>query len=171
MQSSLLFPRKMKLKGNETSIIEIIEKMVKEGRPQKEIIAELKALGIKEEQARKLLLLGEADTFALLKNEIRKIVKEDMQKEEELFRKLIVEIVREEEQKVEDSLSRQIKELGLIIERKMKEEEKDGKKKEKMKELMKLLSKPETTHGIKFDFESEKLQKEKKKGALKEVKL
>jgi hypothetical protein len=161
----------MKLKGTETSIIEIIEKMVKEGRPQEEILKELKSLGIKEEQARKLLLLGEADTFALLKNEIKKMVKEDMKKEEEVFRKLIVEIVKEEEQKVEDSLSRQIKELGARIEGKIKEEEKSEKKKEKMKELMKLLSKPETTHGIKFDFESEALRKEKHKKGLKEVKL
>ncbi len=161
----------MKLKGNETSIIEIIEKMVKEGRPQKEILKELKSLGIKEDQARKLLLLGEADTFALLKNEIRKIVKEDMKQEEELFRKLIVEIVKEEEQKVEDSLTYKLNELKASLEQKVKEEETSEKKQEKMKELMKLLNNPEATHGIKFDFESEKAKKDKKKNTIKEVKL
>ncbi len=163
---------KTKLKGTETSIIEIIEKMVREGRPQKEILKELKSLGIKEEQAKKLLLLGEADTFALLKKEIQKIVKEDMKKEEELFRKLIVEIVKEEEQKVEDHLTQKIDELKQALNEKVKESEKEGKKQEKMKELMKLLSHPQTTHGIKFDFESEKLKKEKKKEkGIKEVKL
>lgn len=162
----------MKFKGNETSIIEIIEKMVKEGRPQKEILKELKSLGIKEEQAKKLLLLGEANTFALLKKEIGKMVKEDMKAEEEIFRKMIVEIVKEEEKKVEQHLSQKLMELRAVLDEKMKEEEKEEKKKSKMKELMKLLSHPETTHGIKFDFESEQAKKEKrKKNVIKEVKL
>ena len=162
----------MKLKGTETSIIEIIEKMVKEGRPQKEILKELTSLGIKEDQARKLLLLGEADTFNLLKNEIRKIVKEDMQKEEEIFRKLVVEIVKEEEGKIEDRVSIQIKELKALLQEKVKEEEKTGRKQDKMKKLMRLLNSPETTHGIKFDFESEAIKKEKKKNSgVREVKL
>ena len=162
----------MKLKGNETSIIEIIEKMVKEGRPQKEIIKELKSLGIKEEQARKLLMLGEADTFALLKKEIGKMVKQDMKEEEEIFRKLIVEIVKEEEKKVEDHLSQKLIELRAVLDEKIKDEEKTEKKKTKMKELMKLLSHPETTHGIKFDFESETIKKDKKKkSSVREVKL
>jgi len=162
----------MKLLGNEKSIIEIIEKMVKEGRPEKEIIKELKSLGIKEEQARKLLLLGEADTFALLKNEIRKIVKEDMKKEEEIFRKLIVDIVQEEEKKVEGSLSKQIQELKLVLEGKIQEETKNESKKEKLKKLMRLLDNPETTHGIKYDVQSMLKGKEKKKTeGIKEVKL
>jgi len=161
----------MKVQGNETSIIEIIEKMVREGRPQKEILKELKSVGIKEEQARKLLLLGEADTFALLKKEIKKMVKEDMKAEEEIFRKLIVEIVKEEEKKVEENLSLKLEELKSILDEKIKEEEKTEKKTAKMKELMKLLSHPETTHGIKFDFESEKIKKQEKKHSIKEVKL
>ena len=162
----------MKLKGNETSIIEIIEKMVREGRPQKEILKELKSLGIKEEQARKLLLLGEADTFALLKKEIGKIVKEDMKAEEEIFRRLIVEMVKEEGKKVESKLSQKLIELREVLDEKIKDEEKTEKKKTKMKELMKLLRHPETTHGIKFDFESDTIKKaKKKKSIIKEVKL
>ncbi len=158
--------------GNETSIIEIIEKMVKEGRPQKEILKELKSLGIKEEQARKLLLLGEADTFALLKKEIQKIVKEDMKKEEILFRKLIVEIVKEEEGHIAEQFNEKINELKDLLEDKIKTEEKTEKKKAKMQELMKLLSHPETTHGIRFDFESEKEKKEhRKKKIIREVRL
>lgn len=157
---------------NETSIIEIIEKMVKEGRPQKEILKELKSVGIKEEQARKLLLLGEADTFALLKKEIQKIVKEDMKKEEELFRKLIVEIVKEEESNITQQFNKKINELKDLLEDKIKTEEKTEKKKTKMNELMKLLSHPETTHGIRFDFESEKEKiKQKKNKIIREVRL
>ncbi|PIN98293.1 MAG: hypothetical protein COT90_05050 [Candidatus Diapherotrites archaeon CG10_big_fil_rev_8_21_14_0_10_31_34] len=59
-----------------------------------------------------------------------------------------------------------------MLDEKIKEEEKTEKKQTKMKELMKLLSHPETTHGIRFDFESETLKKEKKKtNSIKEVKV
>ncbi len=56
----------------DTSIIEIIEKMVREGESEEKIVQTLKDLGIPQDKAKRLLLLGQADTFALLRGEIKK---------------------------------------------------------------------------------------------------
>ncbi|MBU1120816.1 hypothetical protein KJ660_02960 [Candidatus Micrarchaeota archaeon] len=48
-----------KVPQKELSIIKIVEEMVREGRPEKEIISALKAVGVKEEQAKKLLDIAE----------------------------------------------------------------------------------------------------------------
>ena len=61
---------------SEASIISIIREMVQAGEPEENIIKSLKELGITEKDAKKLLLLGEADTFSLLQSEINKMVKE-----------------------------------------------------------------------------------------------
>ena len=63
------------------SIISIIREMVKSGETEENIIRSLKELGVEERKAKKLLLLGEADTFALLQNEINKMVKEYFDRE------------------------------------------------------------------------------------------
>lgn len=88
---------------SESSIIELIESMVKAGESEKKIIESLKDLGVKEDQAKKLLLLGEADTFALLKAEIRKIVADSVETEREGLAKQI-----REEVKKQTSLTQQI---------------------------------------------------------------
>jgi len=75
----------------ETSIIGIIEKMVKEGEPEEKIIQTLKDLGVEPEKAKRLLLLGQADTFALLKGEIKKIVKEELEEGKPVLKKFIQE--------------------------------------------------------------------------------
>ena len=75
----------------ETSIIEIIEKMVKEGESEDKIISTLKELGVEPEKAKKLLLLGQADTFALLKGEIKKIVAKELENEKPALEKFMQE--------------------------------------------------------------------------------
>ncbi|MFH1544877.1 MAG: hypothetical protein ABIE23_02180 [archaeon] len=158
--------------GEEKSIIEIIERMVKEGEPEEKIIASLKALGIKENQAKKLLLLGEADTFTLLKSEIRKIVREDIKKEEELLKEVIIKLIHEEERKIEENTAKNLEELKISLGEKIRKAEKEEGKKSKMREIMRLLDSPETTHGIKYDGTS-KTERTKvlKKRVLKELKL
>lgn len=96
------------IQRREASIIETISKMVREGKSEKEIIAELKILGVKEEQARKLLLLAEADTFDLLKAEIKKIVRQDLAAEEPWIKKFIKTEVELEEKKVSQDLMREM---------------------------------------------------------------
>lgn len=58
----------------EPSIIEAVQKMVAEGESEQNIIKTLRELGVDEEKAKRLLLVGQADTLALLRNEIKKIV-------------------------------------------------------------------------------------------------
>ncbi|MCX6798538.1 MAG: hypothetical protein NTW59_00360 [Candidatus Diapherotrites archaeon] len=64
-----------------SSIIQVIQEMVKNGESEERIIKSLRDLGIEEEKAKRLLLLGQADTFALLQNEIGKIVKNNLENE------------------------------------------------------------------------------------------
>ncbi|MEW6294699.1 MAG: hypothetical protein AB1467_00185 [Candidatus Diapherotrites archaeon] len=71
-------PEERRAEVKDLSVIQIIEKMVSEGQPEKKIIASLKTLGINEDQAKKLLLLGEANTFNLLRTEIKKLVSEEL---------------------------------------------------------------------------------------------
>ncbi len=71
----------MAKKIEDASIIEIIRKMVADGESEEKITRALKDLGVESEKVKKLVLLGQADTFALLKNEISKIVTEELGKQ------------------------------------------------------------------------------------------
>jgi len=82
------------------SIISIIREMVKSGESEENIVTNLKELGVKERDAKKLLLLGEADTFALLQNEINKMVKEYFDKEKPTLIKYIKDTIGEEEREM-----------------------------------------------------------------------
>ncbi len=75
----------------EASIIETIQKMVAGGESEEKIITTLKDLGVEPEKAKRLLLLGQADTFALLKSEIAKIVAYSIDKEKPNMQKFIRE--------------------------------------------------------------------------------
>ncbi len=66
---------------NEPSIIEIIQNMVKEGESEEAILQTLNQLGVDPKKAQRLLLLAQADTFSLLRSEISKIVKQDIDSE------------------------------------------------------------------------------------------
>ena len=66
---------------SEASIIQIIQKMVREGESEEKIIQSLKTLGVAPDKAKRLLLLGQADTFALLRSEITKIVKQSIEEQ------------------------------------------------------------------------------------------
>lgn len=74
---------------SEASIIEIIRQMVSDGESEEKIVQTLKDLGVQPEKAKRLLLLGQADTFALLRSEIAKIVAADLEKEKPKFMQFI----------------------------------------------------------------------------------
>lgn len=69
--------------GSEPSIIEIIQTMVREGESEEKILQTLQQLGVEPQKAQRLLLLAQADTFALLRSEISKIVKQDVDAEKQ----------------------------------------------------------------------------------------
>ncbi|MFA4906946.1 MAG: hypothetical protein WC602_01615, partial [archaeon] len=68
------------------SIIRIIQEMVRKGESEKDIMSTLRGLGIDEERAKRLLMLGQADTFALVESEVSKIVRGSIAEEEEDFK-------------------------------------------------------------------------------------
>ena len=88
------------------SIIEVIQKMVQEGQPREKIIQTLRDLGVEEEQAKKLLLIAEADTFTLLKKEIGFLVRDQFAAEKKGFEDVIhgdlAKLEEEEKGKVHD---------------------------------------------------------------------
>lgn len=80
----------------EASIIEIIQNMVKEGESEEKIVQTLQELGVEPAKAKRLLLLGQADTFALLRSEISKIVKDDLEVEKPAF----VQFIQKQNEKI-----------------------------------------------------------------------
>ena len=79
----------METKEKEKSIIEIIQQMVANGDSEENILNTLKDIGVPMENAKRLLLVGQADTFALLRSEISKIVKSDLELEKPRLTKYI----------------------------------------------------------------------------------
>ena len=78
-------------KMEDTSIIEIIRKMVANGDSEEKIVKQLKDLGVDPDKAKRLVLLGQADTFALLSSEISKIVNAELDKQRPNMQKYMVE--------------------------------------------------------------------------------
>ena len=95
-----------KSKPNQASIISVIRAMVKSGESEEKILASLNELGINQKDAKKLLLLGEADTFALLQSEINKMVKEYFDKEKPALEESIRDEVKKEEQGMTDRIEK-----------------------------------------------------------------
>ena len=75
-------PNSTQPNAGEPSIIEIIRNMVAEGESEEAILQTLSQLGIDQKKAQRLLLLAQADTFALLRSEISKIVKQEIDAQE-----------------------------------------------------------------------------------------
>ena len=104
---------------NQDSIIDVIQKMVQEGQPREKIVATLGDLGVNDEQAKRLLLIAEADTFTLLKKEINTLVKDEMSLQRKDFEKLITDEIKvienEEKLKVTEVASIQLKEVKTDI--------------------------------------------------------
>jgi len=91
------------------SIINVIQKMVQEGQPREKIIQTLRDLGVEEEQAKKLLLIAEADTFTLLRKEINIMVKEEFKGQKSQFE----DIIHADLAKVEEEEKGKVRELAV----------------------------------------------------------
>jgi hypothetical protein len=77
--------------AKQKSVIAIIQQMVKQGATEEEIVKSLVELGVEKEQAKRLLLLGQANTFALIQGEINTMIKEEIQNQTPLIQKTIQE--------------------------------------------------------------------------------
>jgi len=96
------------LAGNE-SIIEVIQKMVQEGQPREKIIQTLRDLGVEEDQAKKLLMIAEADTFTLLKKEIGVLVRDQFASEKKGFE----EVIHKDLARLEEEEKGKVKQLAM----------------------------------------------------------
>lgn len=98
------------------SIINIIQKMVQEGQSREKIVETLHDLGVNDEQAKKLLLIAEADTFTLLKKEINSLVRSEFEENrkdfEDLIHKELVHLEEKEQGKVKELASLGLKEVA-----------------------------------------------------------
>ncbi|MEK6970534.1 MAG: hypothetical protein AABW68_02455 [archaeon] len=94
---------------DEPSIIEIIQNMVKEGESEEKVLSTLSQLGVDPKKAQRLLLLAQADTFALLQNEISKIVKQNIETEKKGLNQFIQTEAQSAVQGVKQNLSAEIK--------------------------------------------------------------
>jgi len=92
-----------------TSIITVVQSMVKSGESEEKIIKALQDLGVSAEQAKRLLLLAEANTFAVLQNEISNIVKEYAEQE----KPRLVEFIRKEAEKAEQEMTIKVERRAL----------------------------------------------------------
>jgi len=82
--------------ADEKSIIRIIQKMVQDNEPEEKIVKTLQAMGVSEDQSKRLLLIAQADTFTLLSSEIDKIVSEKVNEKQKQLETEIKDIIEKE---------------------------------------------------------------------------
>jgi len=93
----------------QASIIEVIQEMVRNGESEENIIKSLEQLGIEPDKAKRLLLVGQADTFALLQSEITKIVRNQV----EMEKPQLVEYIQYATGKAEDKMTEKVEKRAL----------------------------------------------------------
>jgi len=75
-------------------IIKLIIDMIEKGQPEDAIVSTLTELGIKPEEARKLLMFAEKDVYSLLLSDINSVVKEQVGAQQEAINRAIADTVR-----------------------------------------------------------------------------
>ncbi len=78
---------KKNIEDKKTSIITIIQEMVQDNAPETEIVSTLVNLGVSQDQAKRLLLIAQADTFTLLRSEIDSLVKKSVFEQSDFMKK------------------------------------------------------------------------------------
>ena len=96
------------VKKSETGIIDLIQQMVADGESEEKIVQTLKDLGVEESKAKRLLLLGQADTFSLLRSEISKIVMADVEKQKPQMKKFMEDEAKKTAEEVRRSVKTEI---------------------------------------------------------------
>src|SRR3990167_6398696 len=91
----------MPQRNGESSIIEIIQKMVSQGETEEIILKTLKELGVEKEHARKLLSQGKENTLAKISGDVIRAVREDIEKEKAGLKKFIREEINASTQGIE----------------------------------------------------------------------
>jgi len=109
----------MPTNDKDKSIIQIMQKMVRDNEPEEKIIASLQSLGVSTQQAKRLLLIAQADTFTLLGSEINKIVKETVSAEKEKMQsdsqKFIGAVLTKEKANVKEEINKEFLKHKLTL--------------------------------------------------------
>ena len=91
------------------SVINVIQRMVQEGQSREAILHTLNDLGVEDDQAKKLLLIAEADTFTLLKKEINALVKNEFASQKENFQ----QIIHQDLEQIENDEKQQVRDIAM----------------------------------------------------------
>jgi len=73
----------------EASIISAIREMMKNGESEEKILKTLIEMGVKPQQAKRLIMVGQADTLSILQQDIGRIAKAQIENELPSLRKLV----------------------------------------------------------------------------------
>jgi len=73
----------------EASIISAIREMMKNGESEENILKTLVEMGIKPAQAKRLMMVGQADTLTILQEDIGRIAKIQIEQEMPMLRKMV----------------------------------------------------------------------------------
>ena len=110
--------------SKEKSIIAIIQRMMRAGESEEAIIKSLIEMGIAEDQARRLLVIAQADTLALLQAEIGKIAREQIENEIPMLQtyidKALIQVRDDLKSTLKADLRAEIKELREDLKRDVK---------------------------------------------------
>jgi len=79
----------------EASIIKVIREMMQNGDTEEKIVSTLQEMGVKPEQAKRLVMVGQADTLTVLQQDIGRIAKSQIDNEIPALRKMVeTELIR-----------------------------------------------------------------------------
>jgi hypothetical protein len=102
-----------KVDDKKASIISIIQEMVQNNASESEIISTLVNLGVTQDQAKRLLLIAQADTFTLLRSEIDSLVKKSVVEQSDFMKKDFSGFVDKIIEQKKESLKKEIEEEFL----------------------------------------------------------
>jgi len=107
---------------NKESISKIIQDMVRSGESEKKITDTLKELGVQPGQAKKLLMLGQADTFALLEGEIGKLSRMQVESAMPELKAEMQKELRKTQKDLEETLDEYVEEEAKNLRKKFSEQ-------------------------------------------------
>ncbi len=107
---------------SQASIIKIIQDMVRSGESEKKIIDTLKELGVQPDQAKKLVMVGQADTFALLEGEIGKLSKMQVDKAMPELEARVEKEIKKAEKRLEETIDEYVGEAAKSLKKKFSDE-------------------------------------------------
>lgn len=106
----------------EASIIKAIREMMKSGEPEEKIIKTLIEMGVKPEQAKRLVMVGQADTLAVLEQDIGRIAKSQIENQLPALRKFVEEHLRTAREELKKSVKGELEEELEVFRKQVNED-------------------------------------------------